>query len=56
LNAGKGSEATRTWQGRHRARMLVDPSGLGRLRWLVLATPDLPEPGWMGRARGTPLD
>ena len=56
LNAGKGSEATRTWQGRHRARMLVDPSSLGRLRWLVLATPDLPEPGWMARARGTPLD
>jgi len=51
LNAGKGSEAARTWGGRHRARMLVDPSGLGRLRWLVLATRDLPEPAWLDRAR-----
>ena len=51
LNAGRGSEATRTWGGRNRARLLVDPSGLGRLRWLVLATHDLPEPSWLGRAR-----
>jgi SAM-dependent MidA family methyltransferase len=52
LNAGRGSEATRAWDGRNRARMLVDASGLGRLRWLVLATADLPEPAWLDRARG----
>jgi SAM-dependent MidA family methyltransferase len=54
LNAGRGSEATRTWDGRNRARMLVDPSGLGRLRWLLLATPDLREPAWLDRAQGGP--
>ena len=54
LNAGRGSEATRTWDGRNRARLLVEPSGLGRLRWLVLATRDLPEPKWLGRARRGP--
>jgi len=56
LNAGRGSEAARTWDGRNRARLLVEPSGLGRLRWLVLATRDLPEPAWLGRARLGPSD
>jgi NADH dehydrogenase [ubiquinone] 1 alpha subcomplex assembly factor 7 len=56
LNAARGVEATRTWDGRNRARMLVEPWGLGRLRWLVLATAGLPEPGWLGVARGNPLD
>jgi SAM-dependent MidA family methyltransferase len=56
LKAGRGSAATRTWDGRNRARMLVQPSGLGRLRWLVLATPGLPEPAWLDRARRGPLD
>ncbi|MEX0743155.1 MAG: SAM-dependent methyltransferase, partial [Actinomycetota bacterium] len=56
LNAGQGSEATRTWDGRNRARLLVAASGLGRLRWLVLATSDLREPWWLGRARGGPWD
>jgi SAM-dependent MidA family methyltransferase len=51
LNAGRGSEAARTWDGRNRARLLADASGLGRLRWVVLATPDLPEPSWFERAR-----
>lgn len=51
LNASKGAEAARTWAGRGRARLLVAASGLGRLRWLVLATPDLPEPEWLARAR-----
>ena len=51
LNAGRGSQAARTWDGRNRARMLVEASGLGRLRWLVLATPDLPEPAWLELAR-----
>ncbi len=41
------------------ARRMVDPAGLGRLRWLVLATPGLPEPGWLtaalaGGAEGRP--
>jgi hypothetical protein len=36
------------WSGRHRASLLVDPSALGRHRWLLLATPGLPAPGWLG--------
>jgi SAM-dependent MidA family methyltransferase len=55
LNEGRGAEAVRTWEGRNRARLLVDPSALGRLRWLVLATPGLPEPPWLSRARGEAL-
>lgn len=50
LNAARGLEAARTWDGRSRARLLADPAALGRLRWLVLATPGLPEPGWLERA------
>jgi SAM-dependent MidA family methyltransferase len=52
MKAARGLESVRTWGGRSRARLLVDPTGLGRFRWLVLATPDLPEPGWLERARG----
>ena len=51
LNAGRGTDAARAWEGRNRARLLVDPSGLGRLRWLLLATAGLGEPGWSARAR-----
>ena len=47
LDARAGLEAVRTWSGRSRATLLVDPSALGRLRWLMLATPDLPRPDWM---------
>jgi SAM-dependent MidA family methyltransferase len=54
LHAGRGSEATRTWDGRNRARMLVEASGLGRLRWLVLGTAGLREPDWLARAREGP--
>jgi NADH dehydrogenase [ubiquinone] 1 alpha subcomplex assembly factor 7 len=54
LNAGRGLESVRTWGGRGRARLLVDPAGLGRFRWLVLATPGLPEPGWLPEARSRP--
>lgn len=50
LRAGSGMEAIRTWGGRSRASLLVDPAGLGRLRWLVLATSGLPEPGWLTAA------
>jgi NADH dehydrogenase [ubiquinone] 1 alpha subcomplex assembly factor 7 len=56
LNAARGVEATRTWDGRNRARLLVTASGLGRLRWLVLATPDVPEPDWLKQARAHPSD
>jgi SAM-dependent MidA family methyltransferase len=51
LAEGRGLEAVRTWSGRSRATMLVDPAALGRLRWLVLATPGLPEPTWLRSAR-----
>jgi SAM-dependent MidA family methyltransferase len=47
LAAGRGAEAARAWDGRTRAGLLVDPAGLGRLRWLVLATPGLPRPAWL---------
>jgi SAM-dependent MidA family methyltransferase len=47
LDAREGLEAVRTWSGRSRATLLVDPSALGRLRWLVLATPGLPAPNWL---------
>jgi SAM-dependent MidA family methyltransferase len=48
LDAREGLEAVRTWSGRSRATLLVDPSALGRLRWLLLATPGLPAPDWLG--------
>jgi SAM-dependent MidA family methyltransferase len=51
LDAGRGSEATRVWDGRNRARLLVDEATLGRLQWLVLATPGLLEPDWLAHAR-----
>ncbi|HEY6567580.1 MAG TPA: SAM-dependent methyltransferase [Actinomycetota bacterium] len=51
LNTGRGGEAVRTWGGRSRATMLVDPAGLGRFRWFLVATPGLPEPPWLTRAQ-----
>jgi SAM-dependent MidA family methyltransferase len=42
-----GLEAVRTWSGRSRATLLIDPSALGRLRWLLLATSGLPSPSWL---------
>jgi SAM-dependent MidA family methyltransferase len=50
LDAREGLEAVRTWSGRSRATLLIDPSALGRLRWLLLATPGLPAPDWLGGA------
>ena len=50
LDAREGLEAVRTWSGRSRATLLVDPSALGRLRWLLLATPGLPAPAWLDAA------
>lgn len=45
-----GLEAVRTWSGRSRATLLVDPSALGRLLWLLLASPELPSPSWLDAA------
>jgi SAM-dependent MidA family methyltransferase len=56
LQEGRGLEAVRTWSARSRATMLVDPGALGRLRWLVLATPGLPEPAWLAAARDRTAD
>ena len=56
LAGGLGLEAVRTWSARSRASMLVDPDALGRLRWLVLATPELPAPAWLRSARDRRTD
>ena len=50
LDAREGLEAVRTWSGRSRATLLVDPSALGRLRWFLLASPGLPAPAWLDAA------
>jgi hypothetical protein len=47
LNRHEGLEAVRAWSGRSRASLLVDPSALGRLRWVLLATPGLHAPAWV---------
>ncbi|MEA2521421.1 MAG: hypothetical protein QOI81_1067 [Actinomycetota bacterium] len=47
LDERKGIEAVRAWSGRQSASLLVDPAGLGRLRWMLLATPGLAIPSWM---------
>lgn len=47
LDASEGAAAVRTWSGRSRASLLIEPAGLGRLRWLVLASPSLPEPAFI---------
>ena len=43
--------ATEVWASRSRASLLVDPARLGSLWWIVLTTPDLPEPTWLSNAR-----
>jgi len=47
LDEERGIEAVWTWSGRSRATLLVDPSALGRIVWLVLATPGLPPPSFV---------
>ena len=47
LAEGRGLDAVRSWESRSRASLLVDPAALGRLRWLLLATPELPRPRWL---------
>jgi SAM-dependent MidA family methyltransferase len=51
LDASEGTEAVRAWSGRSRATLLADPVGLGRFRWLVLATPGVPHPTWLRATR-----
>ncbi|HEY2803008.1 MAG TPA: SAM-dependent methyltransferase [Actinomycetota bacterium] len=46
LTGGSGADAVRAWSGRNTAMELVDPIGLGRLRWLTLATRDRGAPPW----------
>ncbi|HEY7400903.1 MAG TPA: SAM-dependent methyltransferase [Actinomycetota bacterium] len=47
LDERKGLDAVRTWSGRSRATILVDPVALGRHRWLVLGTTGLQAPSWL---------
>jgi NADH dehydrogenase [ubiquinone] 1 alpha subcomplex assembly factor 7 len=47
LDRREGLQAVRAWSGRSQATLLVDPSGLGRLHWLLLATPGLDAPAWI---------
>lgn len=59
--SGRQAEATRVWQVRSRASLLVDPEHLGSFWWLVLGTPGLGRPPWLDRAAespplGPPLD
>lgn len=46
LAEGAGLDAVKAWSDRQAASLLVDPAGLGAFRWMVLATPDLPQPPW----------
>lgn len=46
LDQGEGVAAVERWSDRNAANLLVDPLGLGRLRWLVLGSPDSPCPPW----------
>jgi len=56
MDAGRGTEAVRTWSGRTRASLLIDPGGLGRLRWMLLATPGLAPPPWLTSASARSAD
>jgi SAM-dependent MidA family methyltransferase len=47
LEDGRGAEAVGIWSSRSRATLLVDPSGLGRHRWLLLSSTGLPPPSWL---------
>jgi SAM-dependent MidA family methyltransferase len=56
LTGGAGGRATRVWEGRSRASLLVDPRGLGRLTWLLLATKGLTAPDWIRSLAEGPID
>jgi len=44
------------WEGRSRASLLVDPTGLGKLKWLLVATEDLSPPDWIRPPAEGPID
>jgi SAM-dependent MidA family methyltransferase len=46
LRENAGLDAVRTWSSRSAASSLVDPLGLGRLRWLTIATAGRGAPSW----------
>ena len=46
--------AVRTWSAKSRASLLADPAGLGRFRWLLLASPGLTAPPWHREAAAEP--
>ena len=46
LERREGREAIRTFGGRSRASLLVDPAGLGSLNWMVFSSPDCDWPPW----------
>jgi len=52
LDRREGREAVGAWSERNAAALLVDPTGPGRLRWLVVATAGLPRPSWLEKAEG----
>jgi SAM-dependent MidA family methyltransferase len=56
LTRGAGIDAVRTWAMRSRATMLADPGGLGRMRWLLLATAGLPRPAWLAETADRTTD
>ena len=47
LESGRSRDAVGAWESRGVANILIDPMGLGALRWLLLATPGLPAPSWI---------
>jgi hypothetical protein len=56
LARGAGLDAVRTWSMRSRATMLVDPAALGRMRWLLLGSGDVPAPPWLTATQGPTTD
>jgi len=51
LDRAEGAAAVSAWSGRSRASLLVDPTALGRHRWLLLAGRGLGAPRWLRAAR-----
>lgn len=50
LESSRSRDAVGAWESRGVAGILVDPEGLGALRWLLLGTPGLPAPSWISAA------